>query len=118
MFDGSRSTESATAVLFGWEGKRIALAAFLAGGVLLALEVIWYRFLLMYLTGYTLIFALMLAVVLAGIGLGGMLASRWARHGWSARRAARLAAAGGAIGIVAGYAGFEWICRRCCCRSS
>jgi predicted membrane-bound spermidine synthase len=109
VFDASRSTESATAALFGWEGKRIVLAAFLAGGILLALEVIWYRFLLMYLSGYTLIFALMLAVVLAGIGLGGMAASHWARHGWSAGRVARLAAAGGAIGIVAGYAGFEQI---------
>lgn len=109
VFEGLRSTVSVTAALSAWPGRRIVLAAFLAGGVLLALEVIWYRFLLMYLSGYTLIFALMLAVVLGGIGLGGMVASHWSRRGWSADRVARLAAAGAAIGIVACYAGFEWI---------
>lgn len=109
MFDAPRSTERAATALLSWEGKRIVLAAFLAGGTLLALEVVWFRFLLMYLSGYTLIFALMLAVVLSGIGLGGVLASRWSRHGWQPGPVARIAAAAGALGVVAGYAGFEWM---------
>jgi spermidine synthase len=56
-------------------------AAFLAGGGLLALEVIWFRFLLFFIPGTSFTFAVMLAVVLAGIGLGGFagsaLLSRW-----------------------------------------
>lgn len=54
-------------------------AGFLSGGILLALEVIWFRFLNLYLNAEALVFAIMLSVVLAGIGLGGMLASMWFR---------------------------------------
>ncbi|MFN7915004.1 MAG: hypothetical protein U0Q55_06670 [Vicinamibacterales bacterium] len=57
-------------------------ASALAGASLLALEVIWFRFLSMFVLVTTLATSLMLAVVLAGIGLGGLLASSW-----SARRA-------------------------------
>jgi spermidine synthase len=110
-FEGPRAASGAMAALSAWPARRIVLAAFLAGGVLLALEVVWYRFLLLYLSGYTLIFALMLAVVLGGIGLGGLAASAWSRRGWSADSVARLAAAGAAIGTVACYAGFEWFWR-------
>ncbi len=87
---------------------RILAAAALAGGLLLALEVLWFRFLLLFQSGTTLMFATMLAVVLAGIGAGGLLASRWSRRGWSAERAARLAAAGAACALVAGYGGFHF----------
>jgi spermidine synthase len=86
---------------------RILAAAALAGGVLLALEVIWFRFLILFVTGTTLIFAVMLAVVLAGIGVGALAAARWAERGWSPEHAARLGAAGGAIAVVACYAGFD-----------
>ena len=58
-------------------GKRILLAALLSGASLLALEVIWFRFLSMFVVTGTLAFALMLSVVLAGIGTGGLVASRW-----------------------------------------
>ena len=106
-FEASRSASTVAAVIAGANVRRLMLAAFLAGGALLALEVLWYRFLLMFITGYTLIFALMLAVVLAGIGMGGMAASRWSRRGWSASTVARIAAAGGAVGVVGGYSGFD-----------
>jgi spermidine synthase len=43
-----------------------------AGAILLALEVIWLRFLRLYITSTATAFAIMLAVVLAGIGLGGI----------------------------------------------
>ncbi len=43
-----------------------------AGAILLALEVIWLRFLRLYVTSTATAFAVMLAVVLAGIGLGGI----------------------------------------------
>jgi spermidine synthase len=56
-------------------------ATFLAGGLLLALEVVWFRFLLLFVQGTSLTFSVMLAVVLLGISAGSLLASvalRWA----------------------------------------
>ena len=50
--------------------------ALLAGATFLALEVIWFRFLAMYVLTTTMSMSLMLAVVLAGIGVGGLVASR------------------------------------------
>ena len=50
-------------------------SAFTLGGLLLALEVIWFRFLLLFVPGTNFAFALMLAVVLVGIGSGGFAAS-------------------------------------------
>jgi predicted membrane-bound spermidine synthase len=56
-------------------------AAFLAGFLLLALEVVWFRFLTMFVASTSLFFAVMLAVVLLGIALGGLAASVWiGRH--------------------------------------
>lgn len=97
----------ATRAPLSMDGSRLVAAAFLAGGILLALEVIWFRFLLLFQNGTTLIFATMLAVVLSGIGLGGMLASRLSRRGRLSAGVARLAAAGAAAGVVAGYAAFD-----------
>lgn len=62
------------------QGARLLLAGFLSGAALLALEVVWFRFLLLFVSSTSLVFSLMLSVVLAGIGLGGLLASwlqRW-----------------------------------------
>jgi predicted membrane-bound spermidine synthase len=52
----------------------------LSGLALMALEVIWFRFLSMFSLNTTLTFSLMLAVVLSGIGLGGLVASAWLRR--------------------------------------
>lgn len=95
--------------LFPADGRRIVAAAFLAGGILLALEVVWFRFLLLYEHGTTVIFMMMLAVVLSGIGLGGVLAARLSRHRPLSGGVAQLAAAGAAAGVVAGYAAFDGI---------
>jgi spermidine synthase len=54
------------------------LAAFVAGFALLALEVVWLRVLLLFLNGTSLVFAMVLAIVLAGIALGSFAAS-WGR---------------------------------------
>jgi spermidine synthase len=51
--------------------------AFLVGANLLALEVVWFRFLSMFVVASTLGVSLMLAVVLAAIALGGLGASVW-----------------------------------------
>jgi spermidine synthase len=88
---------------------RLLAAAFLAGGALLALEVVWFRFLLLFLDGTTLIFAVMLAVVLAGIGLGGILAARVSRRHERLPDLARGAAAAAAVALVATYAAYPWL---------
>src|SRR6266498_1181212 len=63
---------------------RLLLVSFGTGCILLCLEVVWFRFLRLYVPSSSTAFAVMLAVVLAGIGLGGIVAG--AIH----RRSARL----------------------------
>lgn len=50
-------------------------ASFISGFSLLALEVIWFRFIILFYTATSWAFAVMLAMVLLGISLGGLLAS-------------------------------------------
>ena len=66
--------------------RRLLTAAFLTGGILLALELVWFRFLLLFASGTNLAFAIMLSVVLAGIGSGGLIASWWYRRSKEAHR--------------------------------
>jgi predicted membrane-bound spermidine synthase len=106
-FSRSIFVESGASLRVAAGAGRILLAAFLAGGILLALEVIGFRFLLLFQDGTTLIFAVMLAVVLGGIGLGGLAASHLARRGRLSGGVARAAAALAAAWIVAGYAAFD-----------
>src|SRR5258706_13796989 len=64
--------------------KRLLCSSSTAGGLAHALEVIWFRVLILYPPGSDTTFALMLTVVLLGIAIGGMLAPRLARllHVW------------------------------------
>jgi len=107
MLDGVPAVASGARAALPREAGRIVAAASLAGGILLALEVVWFRFLLLFETGTTLMFATMLSVVLAGIGIGGVIAAGGLRRGWPPGTAARLAAAGAAAWGVAGYAAFH-----------
>src|SRR5438552_7770335 len=50
---------------------RPLFVSFGAGCILLTLEVVWFRFLRLYVASSATAFSLMLAIVLAGIGLGG-----------------------------------------------
>ena len=52
-------------------------AGFASGLILLGLEVIWFRFGQLFFPGTDTAFSVMLAVVLSGIGLGGLLGARW-----------------------------------------
>jgi predicted membrane-bound spermidine synthase len=52
---------------------RLLLVSFGTGCILLCLEVVWFRFLRLYVPSSPTAFAVMLAVVLAGIGLGGLV---------------------------------------------
>jgi spermidine synthase len=58
---------------------RLLFASFLSGSILLALEVIWFRFLILFFVPHSWNFTVMLAMVLSGISLGGLLVSQWFR---------------------------------------
>lgn len=89
--------------------RALLASSFLAGATLLALEVIWFRFLTMYVLSTTLAASLMLAVVLAGIGLGGLLTSAWLKR--NAEAASQLPAVAWATGVavVGSYAAFRML---------
>jgi spermidine synthase len=76
----------------------VLAAAFAFGAILLALEVIWFRLLLLKILGSSLAFAVMLAVVLAGIALGGLAGAAWlSRAAGAARALPAVALASGAL---------------------
>ncbi len=58
---------------------RILAAAFLTGGILLSLEVVWFRFLQLFVPSTHRSFAIMILVVLFGIGAGSLASSLWLR---------------------------------------
>jgi spermidine synthase len=90
-------------------GRLWIAAVFLSGFTLLALEVFWFRFLALFVQSRSASFALMLAVVLAGIAVGGLVAARWLKTDSEAHRHASLVAfAAGALGLLS-YATSPWI---------
>src|SRR5207245_1580245 len=58
---------------------RPLLVSFGAGCILLALEVVWFRFLRLYVASSATAFSLMLAIVLTGIGLGGTVSGAFSK---------------------------------------
>jgi len=91
----------------GWlRPGTIAASSFLAGFVLLAFEVVWFRFVRLFIDPNPRAFSLMLAVVLSGIGLGGFLAGLALRRFPRADRlAAAVACLAGAVAVLL-YRGF------------
>ena len=85
----------------------LLVCAFLSGAILLALEVLWFRFLTMYVLSTTLAASLMLAVVLAAIGLGGLAASAWLRRRPHAMARLPIVAALAGCAVIGSYAAFE-----------
>jgi spermidine synthase len=64
----------------------IGIVVLISGLVALALEIVWFRMLVQYLTATTYAFTTMLATVLGGIAVGGAIAGRLLRRGrdWTA----------------------------------
>lgn len=62
---------------FSMKAGPLLAGSFLNGFVFLALEVIWFRFLILFFNGVSVNFAIMLAVVLTGLGCGGLIASKF-----------------------------------------
>jgi spermidine synthase len=87
--------------------KRILMAAFLLGACLLALEVVWFRFLSMFVVTGTLAFALMLSVVLTGVGTGSLVASRWLKSRPDAVRHLPLVAFAAGVSLILTYWPFQ-----------
>jgi predicted membrane-bound spermidine synthase len=85
----------------------LLVAALLCGANLLALEVVWFRFLQLFVLGTSLAFAIMLAVVLLGIAGGGFLASGWLRRDTAAHRHLPYLALATAGLTALTYIGFE-----------
>jgi spermidine synthase len=104
------SAPKATAT--GERGRRLLAAAFLSGAILLALEVVWFRFLMLFVTGTSLAFAVLLAVVLAGIGVGGLVGARWVREDPEADLWLPQLAVASALLTLGLYAGFDLIVAR------
>ncbi len=88
-------------------GWRYLAVAFLSGALMLALEVVWFRFLLLTRDGTSLIFAVMLAVVLAGIAFGGLAAGQLFRSDERAYRWLRLVSVASAALVVLTYWGYD-----------
>jgi len=105
-FAGRGHTAEPTAPL-GSRAIRLLAAAFVSGATLLALEVIWFRFLQLFVFGTTLAFAFMLAVILLGVGAGGLAASRWLRRDPEAHRFLPVVGAGAAVATTLTYAAFS-----------
>jgi spermidine synthase len=98
----SESTPRRGAAKSGTDTVLLAVG-FLAGLLLLCLEVVWLRFLMLFLNDTPLAFALVLALVLAGIALGSLLASLWSSvYPRAFEHAYLVAYTGGLLGF-AGY---------------
>lgn len=85
------------------------LAPFLAGFILLALEVVWFRYIILSQVGTSVVFAVMLAIVLVGIALGGLVVSRKQFSVDEARRWLLYLPATSLLSVIAGYAVFEYV---------
>ena len=105
---GGRGPDAETLALVPIRGtaSRVLAAAFLAGGILLALEVVWFRFLLAFTPASAWTFAVMLAVVLLGIAAGGLAASALLGRRPEAHRWAPLPPLLAGLGVVLSYASF------------
>jgi predicted membrane-bound spermidine synthase len=97
--NGSNAVDSRT--------RRFLLVAFLSGALMLALEVVWFRFLLLTRDGTSLIFAVMLAIVLAGIAVGGLVAGQLFQRDDKAFRWLPHVTAASAALVVLTYWGYD-----------
>jgi spermidine synthase len=89
--------------------SRLLACAFLAGASLMALEVVWFRFLTMFIVSTTTAASVMLAVVLGAIGLGSLLGSIWLSRRPEAAAWLPTVSVVAACASVASYAAFRWV---------
>ena len=85
---------------------RLLLVSFGTGCVLLSLEVIWFRFLRLYVASSPTAFAVMLALVLAGIGLGSVAWGAIHRPSWQSDQLLPVFLLLAAIAVLLSYLSF------------
>jgi len=105
-----RKTEDSSKIKSVYAGHGWLLAAaFLSGLFMITLEIVWFRFLLLFFPSSALIFSIMLAVVLLGISAGGIVAAFWFRKEktGSAKLLLSLLAAAAGLSIVVTYSTFN-----------
>lgn len=85
----------------------LLVSAAVCGALLLGLEVVWFRLLSMYVLVTTLAVSLMLAVVLAGVGAGGLAGAAWLRRDPAATRRLPLLACLSALATLVSYGLFQ-----------
>ena len=105
--EDSATTEDHTAAAEASGGLGFLAAAFFCGFSLLALEIVWFRFLVLTSIGSSLIFAVMLSIVLAGIAIGSLCSAALSARGWHCRQFAFKLSSVAAALTVAGYWGFS-----------
>jgi spermidine synthase len=81
----------------------LLFVSFGTGLIFLALEVIWFRFLRLYVASSPTAFAIMLAIVLAGIGLGALVAGVVFRSSGRSYRTLAILLLAGAILVILSY---------------
>jgi spermidine synthase len=90
-------------------GKRLLAGPALAGFFLLALEVVWFRFLTIFHFETSTLFAIMLAVVLVGIALGGLIVARTGLAERDVDRTLFTLGLAAALALVLSLLIFQWI---------
>ena len=88
------------------ESRRLLAAAASCGAIVLALEVVWWRFLQLFVNGSGRAFAVLLSVILLGIGVGGLLAGAILRRRPDAFHWSPALAFSAGWVVLAGYATF------------
>jgi len=108
-FPSDQSAPPASAPRIGATARRLLYATALSGTILLALEVVWFRFLKLFVVSTSLAFAVILAVVLAGIGVGGIASARWLRNRSDAATYIPVVALAAGVATMLLYAAFDLV---------
>jgi spermidine synthase len=87
--------------------RAMLAAAAVCGAGLLGLEVLWFRLMQLFVSPQSAAFAVMLAVVLLGIGLGGLAGGRWLAFAPGAARWAPFIALACGLAVQATYVTFD-----------
>jgi predicted membrane-bound spermidine synthase len=106
-FDFAQGKQLAVSVNRTADSASMIVSAFLCGLTLLALEVIWFRFLSMFVLTTTAAMSVMLATVLSGIAMGGLAASGWSRRADTVVSLVPVVAFGAACAVAMSYWSFQ-----------
>ena len=89
--------------------KYLLIAPFMTGLILLALEIIWFRYLLLIRDGTSTAFAIMLANILTGIGVGGYIATKIVSRTYNLDKTLKILILLSASSVVGGFYLFQLV---------